>query len=95
MTVVARCITVPIKAYQRFISPLLGAHCRYHPSCSQYLIDAVRARGVLAGVALGALRLARCNPLFAGGYDPVDDCSRPGEARLRRAHESGTHKEKE
>jgi putative membrane protein insertion efficiency factor len=95
MTVVARCITVPVRAYQRFISPLIGAHCRFYPSCSQYLIDAVRARGVLAGVALGALRLARCNPLFDGGYDPVDGCSPSGDAHAPCAPEPGTHNEKE
>ncbi len=60
-----------VGAYQRLVSPLLGPHCRYHPTCSQYTVDAVRARGTLVGLALGALRVARCNPFFTGGYDPV------------------------
>lgn len=62
-----------VGVYQRAISPLLGARCRFYPTCSQYMIDAVRTRGALAGVALGVLRVARCNPLFPGGYDPVQE----------------------
>ncbi|MEI6633440.1 MAG: membrane protein insertion efficiency factor YidD [Chlamydiota bacterium] len=71
MNIVERCITGMVGAYQRLVSPLLGPHCRYHPTCSQYTVDAVRARGTLVGLALGALRVARCNPFFTGGYDPV------------------------
>ena len=60
-----------IRLYQRGISPLLGAHCRFHPSCSQYAIDALRERGVLAGSALALWRILRCQPFSRGGYDPV------------------------
>ena len=76
MNIVERCITGMVGAYQRLVSPLLGPHCRYYPTCSQYTIDAVNARGTLVGLALGALRVARCNPLFPGGYDPVKRGSR-------------------
>lgn len=61
-----------IKAYQRAISPLLGKRCRYYPSCSAYMIEAIEKRGVVVGVAKGAWRILRCNPLSPGGYDPVD-----------------------
>jgi len=60
------------RLYQRLISPLLPATCRYSPTCSQYFIDAVRRRGVVLGTLKGCCRVLRCNPFFAGGYDPVD-----------------------
>jgi putative membrane protein insertion efficiency factor len=50
---------------------LFPTTCKYHPSCSQYAIDAVRARGVVRGSALAGWRLLRCNPWSRGGYDPV------------------------
>ena len=63
-----------LTAYQRALSPAfaaLGSQCRFEPSCSQYMIDAVRSRGAAAGLALGLWRLLRCNPLNRGGYDPA------------------------
>ena len=61
----------PLRFYQRAISPALPQRCRYHPSCSHYAIDAIRAYGILRGSALAAWRLLRCNPFSAGGLDPV------------------------
>jgi putative membrane protein insertion efficiency factor len=60
-----------VRVYQRILSPLLPPMCRYTPSCSQYMIDAIRKRGFVVGVIKGALRILRCNPFFPGGYDPV------------------------
>ena len=60
-----------VRVYQRAISPYLGRSCRFHPSCSQYLIEALRERGVLMGTLLGVWRVLRCNPFCRGGYDPV------------------------
>ena len=57
--------------YQVAISPLLGAHCRYEPSCSEYFIQSVRQRGLLRGVPSGIWRVCRCHPWAKGGYDPV------------------------
>lgn len=60
-----------LKAYRTLISPLYGQVCRYHPSCSQYALDAVTAHGSIRGTWLAVRRLARCHPWAAGGYDPV------------------------
>ncbi len=57
--------------YQKTLSPLLPASCRYYPSCSQYSQEAVEKYGVLKGVWLGVKRLGRCRPLGGQGYDPV------------------------
>ena len=66
-----------LRAYQLLISPLLGNHCRFYPSCSQYAIDAVDGHGVLRGGWLAVRRLSRCHPWHPGGFDPVPD---PGNA---------------
>ncbi len=58
------------RVYQQWISPLLGPLCRFHPSCSQYFIDAVRKYGAVRGTLKGLARLARCHPFSAGGFDP-------------------------
>ena len=71
MTSFRAVFVAPIRLYQRFISPLLPARCRYHPTCSAYAVEAVRTYGVLRGVVLAGWRLLRCNPLSAGGVDPV------------------------
>jgi hypothetical protein len=60
-----------VRAYQLFISPLLPTVCRFQPSCSQYMIEAIRKKGPVVGLLKGLWRLLRCNPLFPGGYDPV------------------------
>ncbi|MDR1510084.1 MAG: membrane protein insertion efficiency factor YidD [Synergistaceae bacterium] len=62
-----------IKAYRRFISPLLGANCRFYPTCSQYALEAFQRYGFLKGAILTARRLARCGPWHPGGIDRVPD----------------------
>jgi uncharacterized protein len=64
---------LPIRFYQRAISPGLPARCKYHPSCSAYAVEAVRHYGILRGVVLAAWRLLRCNPWSHGGVDFVKD----------------------
>jgi len=72
VTRVARELVVaPIRAYQLVLSPAFGPRCRYAPSCSDYAIQAVRDYGILRGLVLAGWRLLRCNPLSAGGLDPV------------------------
>ena len=63
---------LPIRAYQLAISPMLGEHCRYYPSCSEYAVQSVMRFGILRGLVLAGWRLLRCNPWSPGGYDPVE-----------------------
>jgi len=60
-----------IKFYQITLSPLLGSNCRFQPTCSQYMIEAINLHGVLKGVNLGIKRISKCHPLGSKGYDPV------------------------
>lgn len=62
-----------IKGYQRYISPLLGDHCRFYPSCSQYALEAIQKYGLIRGCALAISRIARCGPWHPGGSDPVPE----------------------
>ena len=59
-----------IVGYQRWVSPLLGPHCRFEPSCSRYTARCIETHGALRGSMLGAARICRCHPFSAGGYDP-------------------------
>ncbi len=60
-----------IRTYQLFISPWMGQHCRFYPSCSEYALIAIKTHGVLYGLVLSIKRILRCNPWHAGGLDPV------------------------
>jgi putative membrane protein insertion efficiency factor len=70
------CVVV-LRAYRAVISPLYGNVCRYHPSCSRYALEAIQQYGVVRGSAMGAWRIARCNPWAAGGIDDVRERRRP------------------
>jgi putative membrane protein insertion efficiency factor len=60
-----------LRLYKRFISPILPSACRFHPTCSEYMLEAVEKYGVARGVGKGCRRLLRCHPFHAGGFDPV------------------------
>jgi putative membrane protein insertion efficiency factor len=60
-----------IKGYQSLISPMLGPHCRFHPSCSHYAVEAINEHGVVKGGWLSIKRISRCHPFNDGGFDPV------------------------
>jgi uncharacterized protein len=66
-----------IRIYQRTLSRVLPPSCRFHPSCSAYMIQAVERYGVLRGMAMGVWRICRCNPFSKGGYDPVPEREGP------------------
>jgi putative membrane protein insertion efficiency factor len=65
-------VLVLLRIYQLAVSPLLGAHCRFAPSCSAYMAEAIRRHGLTAGTWRGLRRIARCHPWHEGGFDPVD-----------------------
>ena len=62
-----------LRGYKVVISPFLGQHCRFHPTCSVYTMQAVERFGVFRGLWLGARRIGRCHPLNPGGVDPVPE----------------------
>ncbi len=63
-------VILAIQAYQVTLSPLIGPACRFEPSCSRYMIGALRKYGVLKGLWKGTGRVLRCHPWHPGGYDP-------------------------
>lgn len=81
-SVVRRLLASMITGYRRAISPYLGPRCRFTPSCSEYAQEAILLRGPIIGIGLAVFRLLRCQPLCAGGYDPVP---LPRAARTRVA----------
>jgi len=75
-------LIVALKAYRYALSPALGVHCRFEPSCSAYAIEALERHGLWRGAWLALARLARCHPLCPGGHDPVPGT--PGSAPRKR-----------
>ena len=61
-----------IKTYQTCLSPLFGYSCKFTPTCSQYMIDSIKSKGVIIGTVKGLWRLLRCNPFSEAKYDPAD-----------------------
>ncbi len=71
MTLVGKALVLLVRAYQRLVSPLLPAACRFYPSCSAYAATAIERHGPTRGIYLAARRLFRCHPFNPGGIDPV------------------------
>lgn len=83
---IGRLLIGGVRGWRRFVSPLYGPRCRYHPSCSAYALGALERHGALRGTGLAAWRLLRCNPLSDGGYDPVPELSARALARSGGRH---------
>jgi putative membrane protein insertion efficiency factor len=82
--VIDRLLIVVLRGYKRWISPLLGPRCRFHPTCSEYAMQAIARFGAFKGGWLAFRRILRCHPLHPGGIDPVPEstsgkhtCHRP------------------
>lgn len=69
-------VTLIIRFYQKFISPLKGKTCRFYPTCSQYALEAFRKYGFLKGFYLTFRRIIKCHPFHPGGYDPIKEIRR-------------------
>lgn len=67
----SRLLLAVIGFYRRFISPLIPAHCRYQPTCSEYAVEAIRVHGPARGSWLALRRIGRCHPWGGTGFDPV------------------------
>jgi putative membrane protein insertion efficiency factor len=67
------CLILLIRTYQLLLSPLLGNHCRFYPSCSHYAVEAIERHGPWRGSLLAGRRLLRCHPWHPGGIDPVPE----------------------
>jgi putative membrane protein insertion efficiency factor len=79
-TLAAGALIVTVRVYQAVARPLTGCSCRFHPSCSEYGVEALRQHGALRGAWLTVRRVLRCNPWCAGGYDPVPEPTTPPRA---------------
>jgi len=73
LAVPAKVAILLIKGYQKILSPWLGQRCRFHPSCSNYCIEALQQHGMVRGLWLGFKRILKCQPFHPGGYDPVPE----------------------
>jgi len=71
MSIFRRIAVLPIRFYRLFISPALGPHCRFQPTCSSYAIEAIESFGIFKGTLMAIRRIGRCHPWHPGGYDPV------------------------
>ena len=71
MSLAARLARLAVYAYQYTLGPLLGGQCRFHPTCSQYALDALARYGFWRGSGKALVRIAKCHPFHPGGYDPA------------------------
>lgn len=72
-----------VRAYQKYLSPLFPPSCRYSPTCSSYMVQALEKHGAIKGSVMGIARILRCNPFVKGGFDAV-----PDHFTLRRSESS-------
>lgn len=75
--IIIKVIQFFLYGYRLLLSPILGGQCRFYPSCSHYMEEAVKTHGSVRGVGLGVWRILRCAPWQQGGYDPVPSKHQP------------------
>jgi putative membrane protein insertion efficiency factor len=73
MTMIVRIVRSTVRGYQIVLRPVLPAACRYHPSCSDYALEALARHGAVRGSFMALKRILRCHPWRVGGYDPVPE----------------------
>jgi uncharacterized protein len=73
---VTHLLRIPIQLYRWFLSPFLGRHCRFHPTCSAYALEAIDTHGAWRGLLLAVKRIGRCHPWGGAGFDPVPEARR-------------------
>lgn len=73
MSPLAHIVALPVRAYRLVLSPWLGMHCRYQPTCSVYALEALEKHGAVRGSWLAVRRILRCHPGAGSGYDPVPE----------------------
>jgi len=76
MSPIARLLALPVRAYRLVLSPWVGMHCRFRPTCSEYALDALATHGAARGAWLTLGRLLRCRPGGPSGFDPVPEAER-------------------
>jgi putative membrane protein insertion efficiency factor len=79
MSPAALMLSGAVRAYELTLRPVIGAHCRFYPSCSAYAREALACHGALRGSQLAAMRILRCHPFHPGGFDPVPRPIAPNE----------------
>ncbi len=79
-TFLKKLLILPIRIYQWTISPLIGPRCRYQPTCSHYMVEAIQEWGIFKGLWLGIKRIGRCHPWGGHGYDPIPKRDLPPSA---------------
>lgn len=77
----ATSLVLLVRLYQVTLGPFMSGQCRFHPTCSNYAIEALRTHGAARGTWLTVRRLSRCHPFHSGGYDPVPPSDAPPAAR--------------
>ena len=85
--VTLKSIIILLRAYQWVISPILGANCRFYPSCSSYTIQAIETHGILKGSFLAIKRIGKCHPWHPGGIDEIPEkqanCCKPHKSEFK------------